>query len=131
MNVLFESTLIRESQPCAPSRDRLRDGPRNGALVGHTNDEAVFSSEVAHIRGAGFGLQVRGRTGGALSPPLRAAALSRSAMPAAALARAPSALTRLSRTVAMALLLVPSMLGALTRAMPRSLTCVTESRLTR
>ena len=48
----------------------------------------------------------------------------------AALTRAATALTRMSRTVALALL-VPAMLGTLSRAVPRSLPGITEPRLTR
>jgi hypothetical protein len=68
----------------------LCDRPRNRTLVGHTNDEAVFSREVGHKRSRTTG-SGNGQAGTLLSPALRSAALAGSPM-AAAWARSSAAL---------------------------------------
>jgi hypothetical protein len=49
VDVLLEPTLIGQRQPGPTSRDGLRDCPRNRALIGHTNNEAVFAGEISHM----------------------------------------------------------------------------------
>ena len=48
-DVLFEPlALIGQREPGAGGRRRLRDRPRDRALVGDTDDEAVLSGEIRH-----------------------------------------------------------------------------------
>ncbi len=50
-HVLFEPLArIGQRKARAGCLRRLRNGPRNGSLVGHADDEAEFSREVRHVR---------------------------------------------------------------------------------
>ena len=48
-DVLLEPfARIRQRDPRALGRRRLRDRPRDGPLVGHTNDQSELSSQIRH-----------------------------------------------------------------------------------